>query len=344
MKGFLLAAGLGTRLRPITDKLAKPAVSFLNVPMFYWSYEFVRPLISGELLVNLHHLPETVRALTPKISAQRVTFSHEATAPLGSGGALTFARSHISEDEDLVVANADEVILPRTPGTIDRLAKHHRESGAIATLLTMRHPEAGGKFGGVWHQTDSLGAKVLGFGKEASKYPQAAGALHYVGVLIVNSRILRFLPNQGESNLLYDGLIKAIQAGERVSAHVEDLMWFETGNQTDFLHATSEALPYLSVRHRDTTIAQALRATISKYADEPFHFTERHGGGKLLAGPMSNDAAKASLSHEAVLDALDKEKAFAVIGKGALVRAPLINSVALPGAEISHLVRDQLVL
>lgn len=339
MKGFLLAAGLGTRLRPITDKLAKPAVSFLNVPMFYWSYEFVRPILGDELLVNLHHLPETVRSLAPKIQEQHITFSHEVASPLGSGGALTFARAHISENEDLVIANADEVILPRTPGAIDRLAKHHRESGAIATLLTMRHPEAGGKFGGVWHQLDSTGAKVLGFGKDASKYPQAVGALHYVGVLIANSRVLSYLPESGESNLLYDGLISAIRAGERVNAHVEDLMWFETGNSKDFLQATAEALPYLALRHRDSSIARTLHGTISKFADEPFHFTERHRGGQLLSGKLR----EGSLSHEALLDALEEEQGFAVIGKGAIVGAPLINSVALPGAQIQLSVRDQLV-
>ena len=340
MKGFFLAAGLGTRLRPITDKLAKPAVSFLNIPMLYWSYEFVRPLLNDDLIVNLHHLPETVRSLTSKIRDQHVVFSHEVAAPLGSGGALTFARSHLKENEDLVVANADEVILPQTPGAIDRMAKHHRESGAIATLLTMRHADAGGKFGGVWHQVDSQGARVLGFGRDASRYPDAIGALHYVGVLIVNTRILRFLPAQGESNLLYDGLIAAIQSGERVNAHVEDLMWFETGNQNDFLQATSEALPFLSIRRRETSIAQELQRTISMYADEPLHFTERHGGGQLPAGSTYSS----SLPEEAMLDVLEKEKAFAVIGKGALIEAPLINSVALPGARIQQSVRDQLIL
>lgn len=339
MKGFLLAAGLGTRLRPITDKLAKPAVSFLNVPMLYWSYEFVRPLLTDKLIINLHHLPDTIRPLTGKFSDIEVAFSHEVAAPLGSGGALTFAREHFVANEDLLFANADEVILPRTDGALKRLEDQHKKSGALATLLTMRHPDAGGKFGGVWYQMDSIGAKVLGFGRDAVKYPLAIGALHYVGVLIVNSRVLQYLPPKGESNLLYDGLINAIQAGERVGAHVEDLMWFETGNPSDFLHATREALPHLSASHRDTNIGTSLHQTLSRYADEELHFTERHEGGQLLAGSMG----KNSLSVEALLDALMRENAFAVIGRGAVITAPLLNCVALPGSRVDAPTRNQLI-
>lgn len=340
MKGFLLAAGLGTRLRPITDKFAKPAVCFLNIPMLYWSYEFVRPLLGEKLIINLHHLPDTIRPLTRKFSGIEVVFSHEAAAPLGSGGALTFARGHFSANEDLLVANADEVILPRSAGALKRLEEHHKKSGAIATLLTMRHADAGGKFGGVWHQVDPIGAKVLGFGRDAGKYPTASGALHYVGVLIVSTRVLKYLPPTGESNLLYDGLIAAIQAGERVSAHVEDLMWFETGNPTDFLHATREALPHLSAKNQEGVIGATLHQTISKYADEEIHFTERHAGGMLLAGKIGTDSLRA----EALLDALERQTAFAVIGKGAFIKAPLLNSVALPGSRIEALTQDQVVV
>ena len=54
MQAFLLAAGLGTRLRPITDLYAKPAVPFLNVPLLFWSLELIQELKPSSLVINLH--------------------------------------------------------------------------------------------------------------------------------------------------------------------------------------------------------------------------------------------------------------------------------------------------
>jgi mannose-1-phosphate guanylyltransferase len=343
VKSFFLAAGLGTRLRPITDKLAKPAVSFLNIPMLYWSYEFVRPIVTDRIVVNLHHLPESIRSLAKKFTDVNkdveVVFSHENAAPLGSGGALAFARQHFNKNENFLVANGDEIILPKAPEAIHRLEQTHTSTGAIATLLTMQHSDAGRKFGGVWYQRRSEETRVLGFGRDAGKFVDASGVLHYVGVLIVNSRVLDYLPAEGESNLLYDGLMAAIQAGERVCAHVEDLMWFETGNPHDFLQASRETLPFLSANRRKTLIGETLHRTLGKYAESEMNFCERHDGGSLLSGQL----AKGSLSPDLLLDSLESENGFAVVGHNALVKAPLINSVALPGAIIESINRGQLI-
>jgi mannose-1-phosphate guanylyltransferase len=337
MQAFLLAAGLGTRLRPITDVYAKPAVPFLNVPLLFWSLELVRQFKPSSYVINLHHLPQTVKNLMQSAAAAdlKVDWSLEIEAPLGSGGALTFAASHgLLTDDDLIVANADEVILPMDKLATARLMETHRRSGAIATLLTMKHPDAGTKFGGVWH--DGAG-NVFGFGRDRAMYPKAKGALHYVGLILLNKRVLKYLPETGESNLLYDGLLTAIKAGEKVVAHEEELFWQETGNAHDFLEATSAALSLLSPLVQ-TDAAALARKTVSKYAPAGTRYWQSESGAKMLISTL----ATGSLKESEICAHLEKEKAFAVIGANAKIGFPISNSAVLPNCAVASPLKSEI--
>lgn len=338
MQAFLLAAGLGTRLRPVTELYAKPAVPFLNVPLLFWSLELVQQFKPSSYVINLHHLPQTVKDLmkSPAVADLNPKWSLEFEAPLGSGGALVFAESRgILIDDDLIVANADEVILPIDKNATTRLIDVHRRSGAIATLLTMNHPDAGTKFGGVWH--DGAGT-VYGFGRDRSVYPQAKGALHYVGLILLNKRVLKYLPKTGESNLLYDGLLSAIQAGEKVMAHQEELFWQETGNAHDFLEATSAALSLLSpLVHTDAAVLA--KKTVAKYAPAGTRYWQSQSGAQMLISSL----ADGSLKESEICAHLEKQKAFAVIGANAKILSPFANCVVLPQAQVQTTQRDSII-
>lgn len=330
MQAFLLAAGLGTRLRPITEVYAKPAVPFLNVPLLFWSLELVQQFNPSSFVINLHHLPHTVQNLMASAAAAdlKVAWSLESESPLGSGGALAIAASRgLLTDDDLIVANADEVILPMEKMATARLLESHRRSGAIATLLTMKHPDAGTKFGGVWH--DGAG-NVFGFGRDRTLYPKAKGALHYVGLILLNKRVLKYLPENGESNLLYDGLLAAIKAGEKVIAHDEELFWQETGNAHDFLEATSAALSLLSpLVHTDAAVLA--KKTVNKYAPSGTRYWQSSTGAQMLISTL----APGSLNESEICAHLEKEKAFAVIGANAKIGFPISNSAVLPNCAVA---------
>ena len=62
LRGMVLSAGLGTRLRPLTYIMAKPAVPFLGRPLIHYSLDMLTDLGIRDIAVNLHHLPETVEA------------------------------------------------------------------------------------------------------------------------------------------------------------------------------------------------------------------------------------------------------------------------------------------
>lgn len=334
---MILAAGLGTRLRPITLTYSKPAVPFINVPLLFWSLELLRELPVSKWVLNTHHLPEQIEALVA-IAKRRapddfetVAYSNEPNAPLGSGGGIWQARKELAGTKTVLVANADEVILPIRKDILKRMHAAHEKSGALATILTMDHSEAGRKFGAVW--TDSEG-RVHGFGRDGAHFPKAKLPKHYVGVMLLDSSVLEMLP-EGESNILYDTLQTAISKGARINVFNEPLIWFETGNAADYLIATRAILdlinPLANVDGAKKLARDHAGRTLAMWGPQQLDFSECESGAVLL----HSDFAEGSLSLEALGSALKKKSDFAVYGSKTLAKAPLLNSVSLPNSTVS---------
>ena len=142
MKAFLLAAGVGSRLRPITDTTPKCMVVIDDRPLLdIWLDAFDRAGID-EVLVNLHHLPDVVRrhlAARTGPPAVRTFFEPEL---LGSAGTLVANRQWVEDEEFFLACNADNL----TDFDLRSLIDAHREHGAVATLTVFHseRPSAGG--------------------------------------------------------------------------------------------------------------------------------------------------------------------------------------------------------
>ena len=161
MKAFLLAAGVGSRLRPITDTIPKCMVPIGGRPMLdIWLDAFDRAGVD-EVLVNLHHLPDVVRhhldarAGTPAV---RTFFEPEL---LGSAGTLAANRAWVDGEEMFLACYADNL----TDFDLRSLVQAHREHGAIATLTVFHseRPSAGGVV-----ELDAAGT-VVGFEEKPSQ-------------------------------------------------------------------------------------------------------------------------------------------------------------------------------
>jgi mannose-1-phosphate guanylyltransferase len=142
MKAFLLAAGVGTRLRPITDTIPKCMVAIDGQPLLdIWLDAFDRAGID-EVLVNLHHLPDVVRHhIAGRIGppAVRTFFEPEL---LGSAGTLIANRQWVEREELFLACYADNL----TDFDLRSLVQAHRQHDAIATLTVFHseRPWAGG--------------------------------------------------------------------------------------------------------------------------------------------------------------------------------------------------------
>lgn len=354
MKALLLAAGLGTRLRPVTDKFAKPTVPFLNVPLAFYAVQVLEDMGATSFVLNAHYKPEQIEKLARHLSAATgaaAVVSHEPGAqPLGSGGGLWHARRHFQDEENFLIANGDEVILPDAPGFLASCVERHRREKNLASLVVMRHPLVGSQFGGVWCNATG---DVLGFGKdtrqfaeiEAAAAPTALTGFHYIGLLILHKTMFSYLP-EGESNILYDALTRAIAAGERVRAFCGEFTWYETGNSDDFLRASGEALKLLATAASPATATEPAALYLQKFLRR--HLTDAarprqtlNGGVVFDQNSTRCDQAAAGRAANFTLNGFAVLAENVVIGEGALLE----NVVALPGAIVAPgvVVKNQIV-
>ncbi len=244
---MILTAGLGTRLRPATEKIAKPAVPVMNIPMLAYSLFYLEQIGVRHYVMNTHHLPDTVEkaarsCLSPHAQLQ---FSHESPVILGNGGGIGKAREllrkNLAPKDNFIVANGDSVMIFDQPKFLAVASTAHSKRGALATLVTCEHPKAGKEWPAVWVEPTTLA--VIGFGKEAPR--PGLKPLHYLGIQILSERILGLIPPV-ESNILYDNLLGLINQGEPVYAFIQPgVTFYETGNEVDYMDAHAQLFKIL---------------------------------------------------------------------------------------------------
>ncbi|MFZ3231809.1 MAG: sugar phosphate nucleotidyltransferase [Pseudobdellovibrio sp.] len=241
MNLFFLAAGLGTRFQPLTLKMPKPAIPFLNVPLGYYNFRFLSGLNKKihSFVINTHYLPKQIENLysKQKFLDQPPIFSNELDSILGTAGGLKKAQPLFIPNEPIIMMNADEILFTKNEDFLSAALTQHKNNNSLATLVVMKHPEAGKKFGGIWCKDTSV--KHIG---KLDINPDLV-PWHYVGIIILSWNVLNFIEADKEQNIFYDILINHLDKIE-IFPIVAD--WFETGNQIDFLKATETVLQELA--------------------------------------------------------------------------------------------------
>jgi len=199
VKAFLLAAGLGTRLRPITNTTPKCMLVIDDRPMLdIWLDAFDAAGVD-EVLVNLHHLPEAVtRHLTARTAPPSVRTVFEPEL-LGSAGTLLANRTWVEGEELFLACNADNL----TDFDLRSLIDAHREHGAIATLTVFRseNPSAGGVV-----ELDAS-ATVIGF---AEKPNEPVSDLTNAGMYAFHPSVLDEIKDAPPADIGYDLLPRLV--------------------------------------------------------------------------------------------------------------------------------------
>ncbi|HSC29837.1 MAG TPA: NDP-sugar synthase [Vicinamibacterales bacterium] len=190
-RALLLAAGVGTRLRPLTHVRAKAAVPVNGEPLVRRAIRWLASHAIGDIVINLHHLPASVTAIVGegRDLGVRVRYSWEHPV-LGSAGGPRHALPLLAEDgaSSFLIVNADTL----TDVDIPSLLAAHEASHALVTMALVPNPRPE-KYGGV---TVSQG-RVTGFTKPGTRgdsegdFPlkagatEAVGTYHFVGVQAV---------------------------------------------------------------------------------------------------------------------------------------------------------------
>lgn len=137
MKAFLLAAGRGTRLRPLTDSTPKCLVDVGGKPLLDIWLDALDVAGVREVLVNLHHLAPLVWAHLTERRGGPVVHAVEEPELLGSAGTLWANRGFVADEEMFLALNADNL----TDFDLRVLVDAHRAGGAVATLAVFSAPD-----------------------------------------------------------------------------------------------------------------------------------------------------------------------------------------------------------
>jgi mannose-1-phosphate guanylyltransferase len=137
MKAFLLAAGIGTRLRPLTDATPKCLLPIAGRPLLDVWLDALAAAGVDEVLVNLHHLaPLVSRHLDDRRQAPLVRAFFEPEL-LGSAGTLRANRRWVQDEELFLACNADNL----TDFELESLVEFHRAGNEVASLTVFHAPQ-----------------------------------------------------------------------------------------------------------------------------------------------------------------------------------------------------------
>ncbi len=236
MRGMILAAGLGTRLRPLSYELPKPVVPVLGRPLCTYNMEFLSRAGIREFILNLHTHPKLIQQRVKGWAGRelRVDFAVEPVI-LGTGGGIWNAREFLSGGT-FVTVNGDTILgFPMAAALA-----FHREKKALATLVLF--PDPAKRYTPVWIGRDG---RITGFGSDAG---DGARSGFYTGCQIVEPDLFARIPPARASCIVRETYQPLLATGAPVFGFMTSGSFREFGSPADYLSGT---LALLAERARD---------------------------------------------------------------------------------------------
>lgn len=251
-RALILAAGLGTRLGPLSDERPKPLLPVCDIPLIRYAVALLRGHGVDEIAVNLHHHGELIR----RELGDGFHYSEEPTI-LGTGGGIAQAADWLTRGgrDSFFVVNG-KIVIDVDLGAV--LRRHH-DAGAVATMVLRETPDAH-QWGAIEVDERDRVTGIIGQGRPG------AHACMFTGVHVLSPRLVARLPPVGESDSIRQAYLPALADGEPIVGVRHDGYWHE--------HSTPER--YLEGNWRllagDVTLAHPpgpIRAVAATAAVEP---------------------------------------------------------------------------
>ena len=295
INGIILAAGLGTRLRPLTERFPKPLISVCNQPLLGHIIRKMFDAGLSELAINTHHLPEAVNSFVKALpDSSRIKLFHEPEI-LGTGGPLINAKALLASGDAFLLHNGD--ILAGID--LSSLLRKHLESGAMVTMALLDGPE-----NRVSISPDGLVLDILGRLGDCS---EKARLLTYAGVAAFSTSFFSHLPDLPVKTSLIDAFLSAISSTPgalRAFVLEPGTYWNDLGTAEQYWNA-----------HRDILLKNSLKLGGASIPEK----------GALLC------PEGAKLDPSAHLSGFVSLAPGCSVGEG----ADICNCVVLPGAHIA---------
>ncbi len=197
-KAMVLAAGLGTRMRPLTDVIPKPLIKVAGKPIIEYGFDRLREINLQTVVVNAHYLPDQIVNWCKSFSNPKTTISDETHAVLDTGGGIANALSLLGDDPFFVL-NSDCFWIDKGEPALQRMRDFWNEEKMDCLLLVCDPLQTTGY--------DGDGDFVIAADGKLSR--QRHNALAYIGAYLVHPRIFKNAPKGKFSmNVLWDEAIK----------------------------------------------------------------------------------------------------------------------------------------
>lgn len=253
-KAFVLGAGLGERLRPLTDQLPKPLIPVFGKPLITYAFDHLLAAGVRELVVNTHHLPEAYAAKFPQQEYRGVPIHsrHEAPVRLETAGGIANVRDLLG-DEPFIVYNGD--ILSDLP--LEPLLREHREKKNLVTLALR---SSGPALHIALDQRSGLVTDIRG------KLGIGAGDCLFTGIYVVEPAFFDWL-TPGKAESVIPIFLKMIQQGARLGGVVIDAgHWWDLGSRSSYIEAHRQLVALNSHFPNYARVAERKRAAIHPHA------------------------------------------------------------------------------
>jgi len=235
MRGMILAAGLGTRMQPLTNRLPKPLLPVAGYPIIAYPLGLLKSAGITDVVVNIHHFAHLIeeRLSGSAEVGMNITFSHE-EALLETGGGIARV-ADLMGDETFVVVNADIIC------DIDlrKVIEDHHRYNAIATMVLRKNPDPSVIPIVEW---DSSSRHVVDVRSELGTKSPSSLPMMFTGIHIFGPDVFDYLMPMRES--VIDGFyLPAIRENRHVHGYVFDGYWEDIGTIERYKQACSAVQP-----------------------------------------------------------------------------------------------------
>ncbi|WP_009546827.1 sugar phosphate nucleotidyltransferase [Crocosphaera subtropica] len=241
MKAMILAAGKGTRVRPITHTIPKPLIPILQKPVMEFLLELLRKHGFDQIMVNVSHLAEEIESYfrDGQRFGVQIAYSFEGKIvdgdlvgeALGSAGGLRRIQDFNPFFDDTFIVLCGDALIDLD---LTAAVKCHKEKGAIATIITKSVPkEVVSSYGVV--VTDEEG-RIKAF-QEKPSVDEALSTKINTGIYIFEPEIINYIPPNQKYDIGGELFPRLVEKGAPFYAVNMDFEWVDIGKVPDYWHA-----------------------------------------------------------------------------------------------------------
>lgn len=246
MKAMILAAGKGTRVRPITHTIPKPLIPILQKPVMEFLLELLRQHGFDQIVVNVSHLANEIEAYfrDGQRFGVQIAYSFEGRVvdgqlvgeAVGSAGGMRKIQDFYPFFDDTFVVLCGDALIDLD---LSAAVKWHKEKGAIATIVTKSVPRSQVSSYGVV-VTDETG-RVKAF-QEKPSVEEALSTNINTGIYIFEPEVLDYIPSGQEYDIGGELFPKLVDMDASFYAVSMDFQWVDIGKVPDYWHAVRGVL------------------------------------------------------------------------------------------------------